>query len=52
MQCIEDDPSQGAMHTQLADMTAHARSIFEAALRAVAVADGLDLESLPTQTKH
>ena len=52
MQCVEDDPSQGALHTQLADMTAHARSIFEAALRAVAVADGLDLESLPTQTKH
>ena len=50
MQCVEDDPSQGALHTQLADMTAHARSIFEAALRAVAVADGLDLESLPTQT--
>ena len=52
MQCVDDDPSQRALHGQLADMTAHARSIFEAALRSVALADGLDLESLPGHTKH
>jgi DNA-binding transcriptional MerR regulator len=52
MQCVDDDPSQSSLHGQLADMTAHARSIFEDALRAVALADGLDLASLPTQTKH
>ena len=45
MQCEDDDPTQRKLHTQLAEMTAQARSIFESALRSVAVADGLDLDT-------
>ncbi|MDA9256559.1 MerR family transcriptional regulator [Pseudomonadales bacterium] len=47
LQCKDDDPKEKALHAQLAEMSARARTIFESALRSVAVADGLDLDNLP-----
>ncbi len=47
LQCKDDDPKEKALHAQLAEMTARARTIFESALRSVAVVDGLDLNNLP-----
>ena len=46
MQCVSDDPGEKQLHADLADMTARARSIFETALRSVAKADGLNLDSI------
>jgi DNA-binding transcriptional MerR regulator len=45
-ECEDNDPKQRALHTELGHLTAQARMIFEGALKAVAVADNLDLESL------
>lgn len=45
-ECEDNDPKQRALHTELGHLTAQARMIFEGALKAVAVADDLDLESL------
>ena len=45
-ECEDNDPTQRALHTELGHLTAQARMIFEGALKAVAVADNLDLESL------
>lgn len=45
-QCEDDDPNQRALHDELGRLTAQARMIFEGALKAVAVADNLDLDSL------
>ena len=44
--CIEKDPGQKAIHTELAKMTAQSRAIFETALKAVAIADGIDLNEI------
>jgi len=45
-QCEDDDPKQKALHQELGRLTAQARMIFEGALKAVALADDLDLENL------
>lgn len=45
-ECEDSDPKQRALHTELGHLTAQARMIFEGALKAVAVADNLDLESM------
>ena len=45
-QCEDTDPAQRALHEELGRFTAQARLIFEGALKAVALADNLDLENL------
>ncbi len=44
--CIKKDPGQKAIHTELSKMTAQSRAIFETALKAVAIADGIDLNEV------
>ena len=45
-ECEDNDPKQKALHLELGRLTAQARMIFEGALKAVAVADNLDLDSM------
>ena len=45
-ECEDNDPKQRAMHEELGRLSAQARMIFEGALKAVAVADDLDLDNL------
>ena len=45
-ECEDNDPKQRALHEELGRLTAQARMIFEGALKAVAVADNLDLNAL------
>ena len=45
-QCQDTDPAQRALHEELGRLTAQARLIFEGALKAVALADNLDLKNL------
>lgn len=47
-QCIDQDPTEQALHGQLRDISAQARVLFEDALVAVATADGLRLNTNPT----
>ena len=52
MQCVDDDPSQKRPARPTGRYDSSCTLNFEAALRSVALADGLDLESMPGQTKH
>ena len=42
-ECVDTDPAEKALHTQLGDISAQARLLFEEALIAVATADGLQV---------
>lgn len=45
MACEDSDPAEQALHEKLAQISAQARALFEDALVAVAVADGLELKA-------
>lgn len=42
-ECVDADPDERALHTHLAELSGRARELFEEALVAVAVADGIEL---------